>query len=515
LNGSAGRRFHTLLSAAVPDGAPSLSVAIASALILWFSWPTIVSLHTSFTESADYTHGHLVFALAAFLIVRELRRAPMEPAPGSFVGATCLLLLLLAVIVGHASTTLIVAQLALPMLWLCAIWALAGLRNARRLALAFAYLYFAIPIWNLLVEPMRRLTVHIVTAWTRAAGLPAFIEGNLIHVPTGTFEVEGGCAGLRYALVAVALAIFSCLLLRRRLMPSVLFTLFALAVALVGNWLRVFITVAAGLAPEGRIAMFVHNNHTLMGWLLFAVLMIPVFYLDRRLPAPNDSVPAQQRVGPRMRELRGAAAYVACAAVAVGIWLNYRISDDGAVPPLQTVTFTPPQLSEWNRTAAWQDARRPIFVGPTSETASWYVSGDVRIGVYVAHYPIQRQGSEVVFAHNLPEGRTGFVSSRRRATNEASGAALPFQELTVSDAEDQRRLVWVGFRVAGKPAADALEAKALQVVGALRGRRDAQAMVLTAVCDDGCENARVALSDFAGAGAEPRYVERFFEAATK
>jgi len=506
-NGSAARRVQTLLSAAVPDRLPRLGALVVGALILWFSWPTLLSLHASFTESADYTHGHLVFALAALLIVRELRRAPMAPATGSLAGGTCLLVLLLVVVVGHASTTLVVAQLAIPMLWLCAIWALSGASNARRIATAFAYLYFAIPVWNLLVEPMRRLTVYIVTAWTRAAGLPAFIEGNLIHVPTGTFEVEGGCAGLRYALVAVALALFSCLLLRRRAVPSILLTLFALAVALVGNWLRVFITVAAGLAPEGQIAMWVHNNHTLMGWLLFAVLMVPVFYVDRRLPSPSDSVSPQRAVDRRVPSPeQRTPVYVVGIMLGLGIWLNYRIGDDGVVRPPRTVTFDGPQIAEWDRTAVWQDARRPVFIGPTSESAAWYVNGDARIGTYLAHYTTQEQGSEVVFAHNLPAGRTGFVSSRRGVTaTAASGDTLPFEELDVTDAQDRRRLVWTGYRVAGKPVATDLAAKAFQVAGVLAGRRDAQALVLTAVCEDDCEKARSTLSRFASSAAEPLY----------
>jgi hypothetical protein len=66
-------------------------------------------------------------------------------------------------------------------------------------------------------------------------------------------------------------------------------------------------------------------------------------------------------------------------------------------------------------------------------------------------------------------------------------------------------LVWVGVRVAGQPADSALAAKALQIAGAIRGRRDAQAMVLTAVCRDDCSSARSALSRFAAAAANPLY----------
>jgi EpsI family protein len=488
---------------------PGLGVLLAGILVLWFSWPTLLSLHASFIESADYSHGHLLFALTAVLVVRELRRA-LAPATRSAAGTVSLFLLLFAVIVGHASTTLVVSQLALPLLWLSAIWAFTGASNARRLFLPLSYLFLAIPVWNVLVEPMRRLTIFVVTAWTRAAGLPAFIEGNFIHVPTGTFEVEGGCAGLRYALVAMALALFACLFQRRRFVLSLLFTSVALTLALVGNWFRVFITVAAGLAPEGQISMMVHNHHTLVGWVIFAVFMVPLFYLDQKLPSPSEPTSSESSVEQRTPAfLNGATAslYVACAGLALAIWLNYRITEERIAGPVSTLTFPAPEITEWNRSADWQDARRPIFIKPSGEAATWYAKGDVRVGAYVAHYAAQRQGQEVVFAHNLPAGRTGFVSSRHRVTEAASGVSLPFQELAVTDAEDQRRLVWVGFRIAGNPSASALEAKALQVAAVLRGRRDAEALVLTAVCADDCEHARLALSDFAAAAAEPLYAQ--------
>ena len=513
LTRSLAHRVQAVLSVAAPYRMPRFSVLLAGILVLWFSWPTLLSLHASFVESADYSHGYLLFALTAVLAARELRRAPLTPAIGSAAGTASLLLLLCAVIVGHASSTLVVSQLALPLLWLSAIWAFTGATYARRLFVPLTYLYLAIPVWNLLVEPLRRLTIFVVTAWTRAAGLPAFIEGNFIHVPTGTFEVEGGCAGLRYALVAVSLALFACLVQRRRFTPSLLITSVALTLALVGNWFRVFITVAAGLAPEDQISMIVHNYHTSVGWVIFAVFMVPLFYLDQKLPSTSGPVSRPSAERRAAGALSGATAYVACAGLALAIWLNYRIIEDEIVGPVRTLAFSSPEITEWTRSADWQDARRPIFVEPSAEAATWYVKGDVRIGAYVAHYAAQRQGREVVFANNLPAGRTGFVSSRQPTTRVAPGLALPFQELTVNDTQDQRRLVWVGFRIAGKSTATSLEAKALQVAGVLRGRRDAQAVVLTAACDDDCENARLALSDFAAAAVEPLYWQaaRFVE----
>jgi hypothetical protein len=66
-------------------------------------------------------------------------------------------------------------------------------------------------------------------------------------------------------------------------------------------------------------------------------------------------------------------------------------------------------------------------------------------------------------------------------------------------------LVWSEFRVAGRVTTNVLFAKALQVYGVIRGRRDAQALVLSASCDRDCGQARDWLSRYAMAAAEQWY----------
>jgi EpsI family protein len=496
----------------LPAGLPPFRVLIAAALVVWFSVPTLLSLHDIWSTHFDYSHGHLVLVLTAILAAREIRRTPMAPSAPSWTASACLFALVLLILIGHAATTLTVAQIALPALWMAAVWALAGTTYARRVALPLIYAYFAIPIWDLLIEPMRNLTVNVVSTWIRAAGMPAFIEGNLIHVPSGTFAVEGGCAGLRYMLVAIALATFSSLLNRRRLPAALVLVGSAAVLALTGNWLRVFITVAAGLSPDGPVLQFVHNYHTPFGWILFMVFMVPLFYLDRRLQAQKLPMPVAEnafdvRTGQGMASNgRGKAAYGVCAVVAVAIALIYRIDAFDLDEPPAARVLSAPEIAGWGRDGEWRDARLPVFVGASAEVAAWYVNGTARVGAYIADYRYQRQGHEVVVPRNRPAGQSAVVLTRRpAAATTASGAMMPFQELEVADAAAERRLVWVGFRVAGNPTASDLAGKALQVEGVIRGRRDAQAFVITATCGGDCSEARSSLSKFATAAAEAVY----------
>ena len=201
---------------------------------------------------------------------------------------------------------------------------------------------------------------------------------------------------------------------------------------------------------------------------------------------------------------RLAGAYAACAVLAVGIWLNHLVDQGDDASP-DTVALAAPEILGWQRVADWQDARRPQYLGATAQAASWYADGLVNVGAYLAHYGTQRPEHEVVFRHNRPQGESGTVVARRTALATDSGIGMPFQELEVMDSTAERRLVWVGLRVAGEPAYSELVAKALQISGAIRGRRDAQAVVLTAACRDDCSGARSALSRFAAVAARPLY----------
>jgi len=504
LNGDAARTPGALKSLAPGHGVP-LAAAALGLLLLWFSLYSLRTLHVVWVEDVDYSHGYLILALTAWLLVLEVRRAPLEPFVPSWAGIACLVALLLATIAGLASTTQLVAQAALPALWIAAIWAAAGTSNARRLALPFVYLYVAIPVWSFFLEPLRRLTVLVVTMWIRVFDMPAYIDGNLIHVPSGTFEVQGGCAGLRYAIVAVALAGFGNLLNRRRSTHSLLLMTVALLLALVGNWIRVFVTVAVGQSEaQNLFTVLVRDHHTFFGWVLFAIFMIPLFYVDRVLPVGSDAT-AQAADSAKLRGPKLAGAYAACALVALGIGLNLRIAQGEAVPP-GGVAFSAPEIPGWRRVEPWEDARVPLYAGATAQAAGWYADGATRVGAYVAEYPSQRQEQEVVFVGNRPEGQFSAVVARRTMElTTASGAALPFEELEVTDRTAERRLVWVGLRVAGEPANGALAAKALQVAGAIRGRHDAQALVLTVACGDDCAAARSSLTRYAAAAAEPLY----------
>jgi EpsI family protein len=478
-----------------------LDIVVGGAFVLalaWFTAPTMATLHTHWSDPvvATYTHGYLILLLVVVIAVQTLRRFPLgriEPTPYG-IGALALCVGLM--VAGLASSTQIVAQGVLPLLLFAAAWAVFGWRQSRPLFWASAYLYFAVPAWDVLNEGLRSLTVFVVTSWLRATDIPAYIEGSVVYLPAGTIEIENGCSGLNYLLVGLALAAFQGLFFLRAWRYRLVLGLAGLGLALVANWLRVFVLILVGHFTDMQHYL-VTVDHSIFGWVLFVAVYAPAFWLARVLELRDSLAPS----APGAPAPRGPAAATPAistgwlvAVVALlfgGIWLNERAL---AVPSaVEAMPVQLPSVPGWRMVGDWQDDARPLFVGALAD-ARWYRSDAGVVGAYFARYPVQSQAHEVVYYANRPQGGSTIV-------REASAAAgdVPIREMEVADGGGPRRLVWLTMRVAGTPVRFSLEAKVLQAWGVLVGEYDADALVLSAACEGDCESARALLRDYARA----------------
>jgi exosortase A len=498
-----------------PFAGPLAKVAAATyvGLVGWLLAPTLSDLHRLWTDSYTYSHGYLIVLLAALLALRAERRAPLTRFVPSVVGLALLALTSALLVAGRASQTLVVEQMAVPALLLAAFWAIAGWRNTARFFWPVAYLYFAISFWDVLIAPLQSLTTFVASSWVRSLGVPAFIDGNWIHIPSGTFQIAGGCSGLSFLMVGLALAAYYGLSYYTSWTPRIALLLFATVLSLVANWVRVAAIILIGHATEMQHYL-VRVDHYYFGWLLFAAALVPLYWfargLERRNAASAEILHLQgmplitvppRRLSDSRRRWRHALGALAFASLASAAWLGHRVAARPALdPPAQAAAFASPLPSGWRRGGDWNDTRRPVFAGAAAETAAWFERGDDVLGVYVAHYAAQSQGREIVYYANRPQGAHAQVLARTlRSVTITDGSAVQFVESQVEDAAQSNRLVWFAMHVSGRWTSSDLEAKLYQVLGAIAGRRDAEALVLSASCAQSCEAARALLADSAGA----------------
>ncbi len=282
--------------------------ALATLLLLllptWMTFPD--------TWDAERTHG---YAVAAFCIwqVWTVRKelVPHRDALAPGIGATALvgLLWMVATIVG-VRFVYQGAAVALLLAWASAVFGRAGFRLLWPIAAIFT---LALPVWEVLLGPLQAMTVAVNQMLIHATGIPAQLDRNLIHFPTGTIEIAQSCAGLSFFMSALSISIVYARLFQQHWKARAVAVGTALALALVSNWIRVFGLVVIGYRSQMRSPLM--KEHAFYGWVIFALVMVAFFFLTTKVEAwerhlfsrephapagsPQDIVPLADHVGGR------------------------------------------------------------------------------------------------------------------------------------------------------------------------------------------------------------------------
>ncbi|MEM1145865.1 MAG: archaeosortase/exosortase family protein, partial [Pseudomonadota bacterium] len=183
--------------------------------------------------------------------------------------------------------------------WSSSALALLGWQRLPTIALCSLLLLLVTPLPFLLVPWLRDLTVLVVTSTTKAVGIVAFIEGNLIQLATGTIEIADGCSGEKYLRSALIIATLSLLMRVNRFGPAPTLLAFV-ACALLANWIRVFVLVliAHQTSTQNSIVM----EHDWLGWIVFGVVMFALFWLG--LGSRRTEKESHRSAGTEGRDLR-------------------------------------------------------------------------------------------------------------------------------------------------------------------------------------------------------------------
>ncbi|MDX1823273.1 MAG: exosortase, partial [Thiohalomonadales bacterium] len=272
-----------------------LCLFVAFVIGCWNIIVGVVSRWFVFDES--YSHGLLLAALSVYmsgLAYRETR-----PQPGFFpIWLVPLILGVAAYVIGGImllEALQFVALIPLLMSALAVIW---GWRQSVPFIIPVGILIFTVPFWDYLSWPLQNLTVYVNDIWLGWLGIQFRVDGVFVYLTNiGAFEVAGGCSGLRYLLVGMSLtAIYGQLnyqLWRNRILLFVV----SIGVALLANWLRVFVIFQQGYVTKMQSPLV--HNHEFFGWVLFGVMLIPLFWFANRLERGEPSQPVCSQVAAR------------------------------------------------------------------------------------------------------------------------------------------------------------------------------------------------------------------------
>jgi exosortase len=442
---------------------------ILSALFTGIAWvlchgTALLSLHQRWVLfDQAYAVGYPAVGLTVWWLFRH-RKILHDKISGPFWPALIpLILVLLAGSAGLLVQLQLLAQLAaLSTLWLIPLF-LFGWPVARMLLLPAALLSLTVPMWDVLVDPLRGMTVWFTQHVLDSLHIPAYIDGYFITLPAGVVEVANGCSGLNLLL---AMMLVGLMFVESHLMsPFRRLCIVALAIAfgLIDNWVRVLLLVLIAYFSEMQSDLVHHHGN--FGWWVFAIGLLPYFWFATRI---------ERRLNPQPSPFVGTGALPRREALLIGVlmicvWggteqLQQRrgAASAGLQLPVAGVAAKAQWLPEYSGQDVMQVWRVPLGPRLFDVTALTYIE--------------QRADKKLIYYSNriAAEGKTSNAGHIELAPG--------FAVNTLLLNEGGARQVWWFWWVDGGTSTGALRTKLLQLKAMLVGDPSAALIVVTARC---------------------------------
>jgi exosortase len=414
-------------------------------------WPSTVALHRLWTDwpAETYTHGYLILLLSLWLVARDRERlaaTAVRPEPLALIP---LVLVSVAWVWLWRAAIQELQLLLLPLILYVALFAAFGRRMARAVAFPIGVLYFAMPLWGDINGIVQALSAKVTGALLWTTGIPAYMDGDFVRLPTGSIEIARSCSGLHELIVGLALAAIYGKLSgepwRRRLQWLGLMG----ALSLMVNWVRIFTVVIAAYETDMRSSLVKH--HYWLGWWLFAFVFAAFLWWTGRA-APLSRPPSRNEADhPRGQSsdvpVSSAPLAWTLAVLAVAPMLAYGM-DLAASGAGTTLTVQWPAAPagwagpEKPSMAEWQ----PHFVDSSSESLTQYANptGEA-IEAFVVAYRVQTQRAKLLGYWNDLLGHPEQM--RQRSLRVVDSTVGRWQEIVAVRVDGARSLIWTRYRI--------------------------------------------------------------------
>jgi exosortase len=276
----------------------ALEIALALALAVAFA-PALANLAAVWDRVEHYSHGYLVPVVALWAAMRRRPALRILPRARDARGLAALLASLAAYGVGLAAGQVSLQGLALIGAVGGALLFLRGSAWLRALAFPVGFLAFMIPLPETWLQPaivqLQLFVSASAVALLQGAGVPVGRNGNVIELSGGeTLFVAEACSGITSVVTLLPLGVFLAWATERGLARRAAIVASVLPLAMLGNLLRVVVTViaAGAVGVERATASWWHESAGLLTYVLGCVALLGVGALLRRIAPPAGPSPA-------------------------------------------------------------------------------------------------------------------------------------------------------------------------------------------------------------------------------
>lgn len=440
----------------------------------------------------EYSHGPLIPLLSGFLFLRDFKALP--PVHGAlddrWPGVVAVIASIALGAIGKlARIDDIVAYAMIGFIGGVMLVTL-GWRRGWRCWPAILHLAFMLPLpatlyWKVSTT-LQFISSELGVFFIRSAGIPVYLDGNIIDLGVYKLHVAEACSGLRYLYPILSFSyIFACLY-RGPMWHKAVLLISAAPITVFMNSVRI-----------GIIGVIVDNfglehvegiTHLLEGWVIFVVSVLILFAMARAMLALQASPMTLSEaldldfvgLGPqlaRVRLVQPSAALIVVLTATVGataLWHLTPPRDEARIDRLPLALF-PGELADWRRVGVETlDRKIERALGADDYMSATYLDADGNdASVFIAWYADQTKGGIHSPEVCLPGGGWEMAEIRRVEMSAGPDAQpVPLNRAIIQKGE-ARLLVYYWFQqYGGRTASDYVAKASLLRDALLYGRSD-------------------------------------------
>lgn len=267
-------------------------LCVVSLPVFWMGFGSLLSAW----GTPEYSHGPLIPVISLYLFLRELRQSPPLDAAAPISRWQGILVLSVGLLLSVLGNIVQVADIVTYgfIIWVSGVvLTIFGWQRGKKHQLPVLHLVFMLPLPNFIYWQvstfLQGVSSELGVWFVKLAGVPVFLEGNIIDLGVLQLQVAEACSGLRYLFPILSFSYLFAILYRGPVWHKAALLLMAAPLTVFMNSFRI-----------GMIGIIVNSTestawvdgftHLFEGWVIFAACIVILFFmailLQRLTPNP-------------------------------------------------------------------------------------------------------------------------------------------------------------------------------------------------------------------------------------
>ena len=505
-----------------------LAVAVVATLPLF--WFGLVGLADAWSRP-EFSHGPVIPVLSFYMFLREMKAVPPPGAPVTdrWPGVGVMVFALALAALGNLVRIDHLVFYAL-IVWVGGLVLVGfGLRRGLVFWPSVLHLVFMLPLPQFLYwkvnTALQLVSSEIGVKLVALAGVPVYLEGNVIDLGVYMLQVAEACSGLRYLFPIMSFTYVFAVLYRGPVWQKLVLLLFAVPVAVMMNAVR--IGIIGILVDRYGVAQAEGFLHVFEGWVVFLCCIAILFAMAKAMQRiVGDRRPLGEALDldfsglgaeiARIRFLPPSPALVtaALATAALGLAWSLVPAPTTAPPPREPYALFPRELDGWSGSTQELQPGIARILGADDYLAALYSRpGEAEpVDFFLSWYASQTEGAQIHSPEVCLPGAGWEVFRIEPMTVPLPGTATGSVHLNrvVIQKGLERQLVYYWFQGRGRQFTGDFVARFANMADSVTlGRTDGGLVrAITPIGEDGVAAADARLRRFLAASVDeiPRFI---------